>query len=348
MRIAQVAPLFESVPPALYGGTERVVSYLTEELVRLGHDVTLFAAGDSRTAAALVAGCPVALWRDPDVRETLPQHVRLVELVFQQASRFDILHFHVDYLHFPLVRRHRWATVTTMHGLLHAHDVQALFEEYHDVPVVSISDHQRLPVRSAGWQATVYHGLPRTLLRPNDEPAGYLAFLGRMSPDKGVDHAIEIARAAGVPLTIAAKIYPEERAYFDATIAPLLDASQGLVRFVGEIGGREKERLLADARALLFPVEWEEPFGLVMIESLACGTPVIAWRRGSTPEIIDDGQTGFIVDNIDAAVRAVSRLDEIDRRVCRRTFETRFDANRMAREYVTVYEQVIERMRRHD
>jgi glycosyltransferase involved in cell wall biosynthesis len=348
MRIAQVAPLFESVPPALYGGTERIVSYLTEELVRLGHEVTLFAAGDSQTTAALVAACPVALWRDPDVRETLPQHVRLVELVFQLAARFDIIHFHVDYLHFPLVRRHQVATVTTTHGLLHTHDVKALFEEYHDVPLVSISDDQRVPVPSAAWQATVRHGLPRTLLRPTDAAGGYLAFLGRMSPEKGVDRAIEIAMLANLPLTIAAKIYPEEQAYFDTTIAPLLAASQGLVHFVGEIGGHEKEELLGHARALLFPIGWAEPFGLVMIESLACGTPVIAWRRGSVPEVIDDGVTGFIVDSVDAAVRAVSQLDTIDRRVCRWMFETRFDANRMACEYVKVYEQVIGRMMRHD
>jgi glycosyltransferase involved in cell wall biosynthesis len=230
-----------------------------------------------------------------------------------------------------------------MHGLLHPHDVKALFEEYHDVPLVSVSDSQRVPVPSAGWQATVYHGLPRTLFRPTDEPGGYLVFLGRISPEKGVDRAIEIARLANLPLKIAAKIYPEERAYFDATIAPLLDASKGFVHFVGEIGGRETEEFLGNVRALLFPVEWAEPFGLVMIESLACGTPVIAWRRGSVPEVIDDGVTGFIVDSVDAAVRAVSRLDAIDRLVCRRTFEKRFDAKRMACEYVKVYEQVIGR-----
>jgi glycosyltransferase involved in cell wall biosynthesis len=346
MRIAQVSPLFESVPPALYGGTERVVSYLTEELVRLGHEVTLFAAGDSQTTATLVPACPIALWRDPDVRETLPQHVRLIELVFRHASQFDIIHFHLDYLHFPLVRRHRSATVTTMHGLLHAHDLTALFEEYRDVPLVSISDNQRLPLPLAGWEATVYHGLPRTLLRPGGGRGGYLAFLGRMSPEKGVDHAIEIARMAGLPLTIAAKIYPEERAYFDGTIAPLLASSEGRVRFVGEIGGHEKEAFLGNALALLFPIEWAEPFGLVMIESLACGTPVVAWPMGSVPEILDAGVTGFIVDSVDAAVRAVGRLQEIDRGACRRAFEARFDAERMARQYVNVYEHVITEARR--
>jgi glycosyltransferase involved in cell wall biosynthesis len=343
MRIAQVSTLFESVPPALYGGTERVVSYVTEELVRLGHEVTLFASGDSQTSATLVAGCPIALWRDPDVQETLPHHVRLVELVFQQASRFDIIHFHLDYLHLPLVRRHRCPTVTTMHGALRLHDVKALFDEYRDIPLVSISDNQRVPVPSAGWQATVYHGLPRTLFRPTERAGGYLAFLGRMSPEKGVNRAIEIARRVNLPLVIAGKIYPEERAYFDTVIAPLINASQDSVHLVGELGGTEKDKFLGNARALLFPIDWEEPFGLVMIEALACATPVIAWRRGSVPEVIDDGVTGFIVDSIDAAVQAVGRLDEIDRLGCRRVFETRFDAGRMAREYVKVYEQIVGR-----
>jgi len=271
--------------------------------------------------------------------------VRLIELVFQQASHFDVLHFHTDYLHFPVARRHPSATVTTLHGLVHPHDVKALLDEYRDVPLVSISDSQRAPVPSAGWQGTVYHGLPQTLFQPGDAAGGYLAFLGRMSPEKGVDHAIAIARLAGVPLTIAAKIYPEERAYFDATIAPLLDASKGLVRFIGEIGGRDKEAFLGHARALLFPIEWAEPFGLVMIESLACGTPVIAWRKGSVPEIIDDGATGFIVESVEEAVRAVRSLDAIDRTTCRRAFERRFDADRMASEYTKVYQQVIERPR---
>jgi glycosyltransferase involved in cell wall biosynthesis len=285
------------------------------------------------------------LWRDPDVRETLPQHVRLVEVVFQHASDFDIVHFHLDYLHFPLVRRQGHATVTTQHGLLHAHDVGALFEEYRDVPLVSISDSQRLPIPTAGWQGTIYHGLPRELFQPSEAPGAYLAFLGRMSPEKGVDHAIEIARRAGLPLIIAAKIYPEERAYFDAIIAPLLEDSAGLVRFVGEIGGRDKEQFLSHARALLFPIEWAEPFGLVLIEALACGTPVIALRRGSVPELIDHGVTGFIVEDVDGAVSAVGQLETIDRRACRRTFEERFDAHRMAREYVQIYHQVIERTR---
>jgi glycosyltransferase involved in cell wall biosynthesis len=340
MRIAQVAPLYESVPPRLYGGTERVVSYLTEELVALGHEVTLFASGDAQTAARLVSACPVALWHDPDVRETLPHHVRLVELVLREAEQFDVIHFHCDYVHFPALRRQRLATVTTMHGKIHAHDVDQLLHEYRDVPLVSISNDQRRPVPDAAWQATVYHGLPRALLTYRDRPDGYMAFLGRMSPEKGVVRAIDIARRCGVPLKIAAKIYPEEALYFEHTIAPLLDASRPLVEYVGEIGGSEKERFLAGARALLFPINWPEPFGLVMIEAMACGTPVIGWRCGSVPEILTDGVTGFIVDSVHEAVAAVGRIDEIERGRCRRVFEERFDAGRMARDYLAVYSQV--------
>ncbi len=224
-----------------------------------------------------------------------------------------------------------------MHGSIHAHDLAALLHEYRDVPLVSISNDQRRPVPDAAWQATVYHGLPRTLFAYRERSAGYLAFLGRMSPEKGVVRAIEIARRCGVPLKIAAKIYPEEQLYFDRTIAPLLETSRPLVDYLGEIGGREKEELLAGARALLFPIDWPEPFGLVMIESMACGTPVIGWRRGSVPEVLEDGVTGFIVDTVDEAVRAVGRIDEIDRGRCRRVFEERFDAGRMARDYLDVY-----------
>ncbi len=340
MRIAQVAPLYESVPPRLYGGTERVVSYLTEELVALGHEVTLFASGDAQTAARLVAACPVALWHDPEVRETLPHHVRLVELVLREAEQFDVIHFHCDYVHFPALRRQRVPTVTTMHGKIHAHDVAQLLREYRDVPLVSISNDQRHPVPDAAWQATVYHGLPRALLTYRDQPDGYIAFLGRMSPEKGVVRAIDIARRCGVPLKIAAKIYPEEERYFEHTIAPLLDASRPLVEYVGEVGGSDKQRLLAGARALLFPINWPEPFGLVMIEAMACGTPVIGWRCGSVPEILTDGVTGFIVDSVDEAVGAVGRIDQIERARCRRVFEGRFDAGRMARDYLAVYARV--------
>jgi glycosyltransferase involved in cell wall biosynthesis len=337
MRIAQVAPLNERVPPPLYGGTERVVSYLTEELVRLGHDVTLFASGDSETSARLVAACPRALWRDADVRETLPHHVHLMELVFSDVSCFDVIHFHTDYLHFPLVRRHRCSSVTTLHGLVHPHDLRALLEAYRDVPLVSISNDQRRPIPDANWRGTVHHGLPRDAFTFRGEPGTYLAYLGRMSPEKRVDRTIEIARRSGRPLKIAAKIYPEERDYFNATLAPLIRASASVVEFVGEIGGREKDEFLGRAAALLFPIEWPEPFGLVMIEALACGTPVVAWRRGSVPEVVEDGITGFIVDDIDGAVSAVERLGRVSRPTCRSVFERRFDAARMAADYLDVY-----------
>jgi glycosyltransferase involved in cell wall biosynthesis len=337
MRIAQVSPLNESVPPSLYGGTERVVSYLTEELVRLGHEVTLFASGDSQTAANLVKVCPQALWRDARIRETLPHHVRLLELVFREASQFDVIHFHCDYIHFPLVRRCQFPTVTTMHGMMHPPDLWQFFEEYREVPLVSISDDQRIPIPHANWQGTVYHGLPPDLFTYNEQGGNYLAFLGRMSPEKGVDRAIEVAKLTGMPLKIAAKIYPEERNYFETTLAPLLCAAKSLVEFEGELGQVEKNELLGNAKALLFPIDWPEPFGLVMIEALACGTPVIAWRQGSVPEVLQEGVTGYIVETVSQAVEAVGRLDRLHRRECRRVFEDRFTAERMARDYLGIY-----------
>jgi len=340
MRIAQVAPLYESVPPRLYGGTERVISYLTEELVRLGHEVTLFASGDSHTTAKLVAPCPRGLWHEESCRETLPHHVRLMELVFQDASRFDVIHFHCDYLHFPLLRRSACASVTTLHGLLHAADLRPLFEEYAEVPLVSISNAQREPFPRANWQATVHHGLPRDLHTFREEPGRYLAFLGRMSPEKRLDRAIDIARRAGLPLKVAAKIYPEEREYFARVIQPLLEESRSWVEFIGEVGGSDKDRFLGEALALLFPIDWPEPFGLVMIEAMACGTPVVAWRNGSVPEVIEDGVTGFAVDSVDEAVGAVGRVGRLDRRRCRAVFEQRFDAARMARAYLDVYRRL--------
>jgi glycosyltransferase involved in cell wall biosynthesis len=341
MRIAQVAPLCESVPPSLYGGTERVVSYLTEELVRLGHEVTLFASGDSVTQARLVAACPRALWRDPQCRETLPHHVRLMELVFADVSRFDVIHFHGDYLHFPLLRRCPWPSVTTLHGRLHVPDLQPLLDEYPEVPLVSISDDQRRPIPGANWQATVYHGLPRNLHAFREPVGEYLAFLGRISPEKRLDRAIEIARRTGMRLKVAAKIYPEDRDYFQRTIEPLLQESRSFVEFVGEVGGRDKDDFLGQAYALLFPIDWPEPFGLVMIEALACGTPVVAWRNGSVPEVIEDGVTGFVVDNLAEAAEAVRRVAWLDRQACRRNFEERFDAARMVRDYVDVYRRLV-------
>jgi glycosyltransferase involved in cell wall biosynthesis len=340
MRIAQIAPLYESVPPQLYGGTERVVSYLTEELVRLGHEVTLFASGDSRTAARLVPVCPRALWRDPSCRETLPHHVRLMELVFRDVSRFDVLHFHCDYLHFPLLRRHPCPSVTTLHGRLHAPDLQPLFEEHADAPLVSISDDQRRPLPGANWQATVYHGLPRELHTFHEPGGDYLAFLGRISPEKRLDRAVEIARRSGRKLRVAAKIYPEETDYFKQHVEPLLQASRSFVEFIGEVGGKDKDDFLGNAHALLFPIDWPEPFGLVMIEALACGTPVIAWRNGSVPEVMADPATGFVVHSIEEAVWAVRRVGDLSRRACRRAFEERYDAARMARDYVEVYRRV--------
>jgi glycosyltransferase involved in cell wall biosynthesis len=341
MRIAQVAPLCERVPPPLYGGTERVVSYLTEELVRLGHEVTLFASGDSETSARLVPGSPRALWRDPDVRETLPHHVHLMELVSSEAGRFDVIHFHTDYIHFPLVRRHRWRSVTTLHGMVHPPDVAPLFKEYEDVPLVSISNDQRSPIPHANWRATVYHGLPEGSFTFRPDPGAYLVYLGRMSPEKRVDRAIEIARQAGMPLKIAAKIYPEERGHFDEVLAPLLESSREFVEFIGEIGNRERDDLLGGAAALVFPIEWPEPFGLVMIEAMACGTPVVAWRRGSVPEVVDDGVTGYVVETLDEAVSAVGRIGCLSRAACRRVFEERFGAARMARDYVDVYRGLV-------
>lgn len=341
MRIAQVAPLSESVPPIGYGGTERVVSFLTEELVRLGHFVTLFASGDSVTNARLVSGCESALWHDPTCRETLPHHIRLMEQVFRDVSQFDVIHFHTDYVHFPFLRRHPCPSVTTLHGFLNRTDLAPFFGTYPEIPLVSISDAQRTPVNRAHWLGTVHHGLPLNLHSLRVERGQYLAFLGRISPEKRLDRAIEIAHRAGLPLKVAAKIYPEERGYYAEIIEPLLRESRSFVEIIGEIDAQTKDDFLGNALALLFPIDWEEPFGLVMIEAMACGTPVIAWARGSVPEVVDDSVTGFVVNDIDAAVRAVERVKGIDRFTCRRKFEERFNASRMARQYVELYNRAI-------
>ncbi len=343
MRIAQVAPLFESVPPKAYGGTERVVSWLTEELVRLGHDVTLFASGDSNTSATLVSTCEKALWQDPRSNESLPLHVLQMEQVLSRSAEFDVVHFHGDFIHFPLLRRVRVPSLTTLHGSLNLVDHAPLFAEFPDVPLISISDAQRRLVPNGAFYATVHHGMPLDLHRFDARGGDYLAFLGRVSPQKGIDTAIRIALESGLHLKIAARIYPEERAYFAEVIAPMLAGAGPRVEFVGEVAGAEKDAFLGGARALLFPIVWPEPFGLVMIEALASGTPVIAFNRGSVPEVIDHGETGFIVDSAEQAVAAVKSIDRIDRAACRSAFERRFDVTRMARDYVDVYQALGER-----
>ena len=339
MRIAQVAPLYESVPPKYYGGTERVVSYLTEELVRQGHEVTLFASGDSKTKARLVAACPRSLRLDEHCQDRFVHHLVMLEDVFVRAADFDIIHFHVDYMHFPLSRRDPIAQVTTLHGRLDLPDLVPLYQEFREMPVISISNGQREPLAWANWQATVYHGLPADRYRFRADPGSYLAFLGRISPEKRVDRAIEIAQQVGMPLKIAAKIDRVDKDYFDLVIAPLL--RNPLVEFVGEIGEREKDEFLGNAYALLFPIDWPEPFGLVMIEAMACGTPVIAYRGGAVPEIMEQGHTGFVVEGLKDAVEAVRRVPQLSRKRCREVFEKRFTATRMASDYVQVFERLI-------
>jgi glycosyltransferase involved in cell wall biosynthesis len=339
MRIAQVAPLYESVPPQYYGGTERVVSYLTEELVRQGHEVTLFASGDSVTKARLVAPCPRSLRLDKACVDQLAHHIMELELVQKHSSRFDIIHFHIDYLHFPLSRRHATPHLTTLHGRLDIPDLVPLYQEFTEAPVISISNAQRQPLPWLNWQGTVYHGLPEDLYRFHETPGTYLAFLGRISPEKRVDRAIAIAKSIGMPIKIAAKVDAVDRVYFEHTVAPLL--KDPLVEYIGEIGDSEKNEFLGNAYALLFPINWPEPFGLVMIEAMACGTPVIAYRHGAIPEVIEDGVTGFIVDGPKDAIRAAERISMLSRKRCRRVFEQRFSASRMAADYLTVYQRLI-------
>ncbi len=340
MKIAQVAPLFESVPPKLYGGTERIVSYLTEELVRRGHEVTLFAAGDSRTSADLVAASPRALRLDDAVRDAIPWHMIQLEHVRERARDFDIIHFHTDLFQMPLGRALDVPFLTTLHGRLDLPDLRAFYMMFPDVPLVSISNDQRRPMPPVNWAGTVYHGLPRNLLPFQPNPSGgYLAFLGRISPEKRPDRAIRIAAQAGWPLRIAAKIDAADQDYWEQAILPMIDTHPE-VEFVGEINEAEKADFLGEAAALLFPIDWPEPFGLVMIEAMSCGTPVLAFRCGSVPELIDDGESGFIVDSIDEAVAAVGRLATIDRARVRRCFERRFSVERMAEDYERLYEEL--------
>jgi glycosyltransferase involved in cell wall biosynthesis len=341
MRIAQVAPLYESVPPKLYGGTERVVSWLTEELVHLGHDVTLFASGDSLTTARLVPGCKNALRLNSGCVDQLAPHVVMLDQVFSEGENFDLIHFHVDYLHFPFSRQQPFSHLTTLHGRLDIPDLVPLYQQFRDMPVISISDAQREPLPWVNWQGTVHHGLPRKSFSVGGGSGGYLAFLGRTSPEKGLDQAIEIAKRADMPLKIAAKIDRVDVEYFETVIQPLLD--HPLIEFMGEIGYPEKNVFLGNAAALLFPVNWCEPFGLVMIEAMACGTPVIAYPRGSVPEVVREQVTGFVVPDVESAARAVKRLGEIDRAECRRHFEQYFNAERMAQDYLTIYQRLARR-----
>ncbi len=341
MKIAQVAPLFESVPPKLYGGTERVVSYLTEELVRQGHDVTLFASGDSVTKARLVATSQRSLRLDPDCVDQLSHVVRQLEEVFRRVQEFDFIHFHNDYIHYPMSRRYDPARVTTLHGRLDLPDLPPLYREFPSEPLVSISNAQRRPLPDANWRATVYHGLPRDLLAFRPDPGRYLAFIGRFSLEKRPDAAIRIATRYGMPLKIAAKLEKVDEPFFEERVRPLLD--HPLVELIGEVADGDKSELLGGAAALLFPIDWPEPFGLVMIEAMACGTPVVAFPRGSVPEILEDGVTGLLVADENAAVRALDRVGRLDRRSVRERFEQRFLDSRMADDYVRVYESILDR-----
>ena len=335
MRIAQIAPLHESVPPKLYGGTERVVSYLTEELVAQGHEVTLFASGDSVTSARLKPVWPEALRLSPQLSDTTVPHVLLIETARREADKFDIMHFHVDYWPFSLFGRQRTPFVTTLHGRLDIPELQPVFDAFSHVPIVSISNAQRRPLPQAHYVGTVYHGLPERLLTPQPLRQEYLAFLGRIAPEKGPDKAIRIARASGIPLKIAAKVDRVDQAYFEAVVRPML--AGGGVEMVGEINDRQKPEFLSGAIGLLMPIDWPEPFGLVMIEAMACGTPVIAFNCGSVPEVVEHGLTGFIVEDEQGAVAAVERLASVSRSAVRARFESRFTVRRMAADYLDVY-----------
>ena len=342
MKIAKIAPLIESVPPRFYGGTERVVSYLTEELVRLGHDVTLFASGDSVTSARLVSCATTALRLHPNVRDPIPYYMLMLDRVRECADEFDVLHFHIDQFHFPLFRPLAGRTLTTVHGRQDLPDLRPLYFGFNEMPLVSISDGQRAPIANANFVATVYHGLPLNLHRPTFNPNGdYLAFLGRISPEKGVDRAIKVAQTVGIPLRIAAKVDRADEAYFREQIAPLLKGPG--VQFIGEINEQEKTEFLGQALALMFLIDWPEPFGLSMIEAMACGTPVLALRRGSVEEVVEDGLTGHIIDSVEQAAITLPRVIALDRRAVRRRFEERFTATRMAKDYVRVYKSLLAR-----
>ena len=342
MHVAQVAPLTEAIPPKLYGGTERVVSWLTEELIALGHDVTLFASGDSETSARLDAVWPRALRLDGAVRDPNALHMLMLERVYRHASDFDFLHFHLDYYPFSLFSRQPTPFVTTLHGRLDLPEHQPVFDTFSSVPVVSISNAQRRPLPQAHWVRTVHHGLPERLLTPRPVKPTYFGFLGRIAPEKGCDRAIRIAQHCGVPLKIAAKVDRVDREYFDEQINPLIRASHS--EYIGEISDAEKSEFLSGAMVLLVPIDWPEPFGLVMIEAMACGTPVIAYNRGSVPEVIDEGLTGFVVEDENGAIGAVDRLGQLSRERIRKQFENRFTARRMAQDYLSVYRNLADRI----
>lgn len=338
IRIAQVAPLAETVPPEAYGGTERIVSYLTEELVLLGEDVTLFASGGSITKAKLVPISERSLRSDPDVKDPLTRTVVQIEEVLKRMDDFDLVHFHDGYLHFPLARRLEVPTVNTMHGRMDLPDLESIFREFPEMSLVSISYQQRTPIPSANWVATVQHGIPEKLYSFRPSADDYLAFVGRICPEKRPDRAIELAKRLEMPLKIAAKVDKVDEQYFESEIKPLLDSD--LIEFVGEVNEPDKDKLLGGARALLFPIDWPEPFGLVMIESLACGTPVVAFECGSVPEVLEHGKTGFIVRTMKEAEEAIERIETIRRSVCRQEFEQRYTSARMARNYLDVYKRL--------
>jgi len=339
MRIAQVAPLYECVPPKLYGGTERIVSYLTEELVRCGHEVTLFASGDSLTKANLIPISPQALRLDTKCIDQLAHHVRMIEAVIAHQDEFDLIHFHIDYLHFPMARMMGWTTLTTLHGRLDIPDLVPLYQEFKEMPVSSISNAQREPLPWLNWQGTAYHGLPKNQYEFSAKSNGYLAFLGRTSPEKGLDEAIAIAKKVGMPLKIGAKVDNADLAYFERHIKPLIQQSD--IEFLGEIGFPEKNDLLGGAAALLFPIRWPEPFGIVMIEAMACGTPVIGYSQGSVPEVLEDRVTGLLASDIDSACRAVMELPNFCRARCRRRFEERFTSDVMCSQYLRMYQSLL-------
>jgi glycosyltransferase involved in cell wall biosynthesis len=345
MHIAQIAPLYETVPPKFYGGTERVVSWLTEELITLGHEVTLFASGDSVTTARLEASWPRSLRLDGSVRDPHALHMMMLERIYQRAADFDFLHFHLDYYPFSLFSRQPTPFVTTLHGRLDLPEHQPVFDTFSTIPVVSISNAQRRPMPQANWVRTVHHGLPENLLQPKPIKPTYFAFLGRIAPEKGVDRAIRIAQHCGVPLKVAAKVDSVDRGYFEGQILPMIKSAR--VDYIGEINDSQKSEFLSGAVAVLVPIDWPEPFGLVMIEAMACGTPVIAFNRGSVPEVIEDGLTGFIVEDINGAIGAVDRLSLLSRDKIRRRFEQRFTARRMAQDYLSVYRSMTDRIAPH-